>query len=390
MKSAIMNDIKLSTKYASAERATREELERQISLFQKSDIMTELLGKISAVIIVINKYRQIVYMNNGALEFMSVDDLNSVIGVRPGELLDCIHAAEEEGGCGTAESCTFCGAVNAVLECQKGKSAVGDCRLIVGNDHKALDLRIWTSLLIINKEEFVVVTIQDIQDEKWRAFLERIFFHDILNTTNALQFSLQLLMEFKDSIKKKGLMKRANRITQELIEEIQSQRLLIDAENKLYEATFRTFNSINILDDIINIYAEHKLTDDKTLDVAPSSESIDIYSDRSLLKRILGNMTKNALEATPKDGTVTIGCETIGENIKYWVHNPGFIPRHIQLQIFNRSFSTKSQDRGLGTYSMKLLSKFLKGTVNFTTSEENGTTFNAEYPIKLEDELINK
>ena len=90
-----------------------------------------------------------------------------------------------------------------------------------------------------------------------------------------------------------------------------------------------------------------------------------------------------------ENGTVTIGCEIIGENIKYWVHNPGFVPRDIQLQIFNRSFSTKNQNRGLGTYSMKLLSSFLKGTVNFTTSEEDGTIFNAEYPIKLEDELIN-
>ena len=385
-----MNDIKLGTKYASAECATREELERQSSLFQKSDIMSELLGKIPTVFIVINKYRQIVYMNNGALEFMNLADITTAIGARPGKLLDCIHAAKEEGGCGTAEACTYCGAINAVLESQKGKSVVKDCRLIVGKNHSAFDLRIWASPLIINKEKFTAVTLQDIQDEKWRVFLERIFFHDILNTTNALQLNLQLLMEYKDSIKKKGLIKRANRITQELIEEIRSQRLLNDAENKLYEATFSTFNSINILDDIINTYAEHKLTEDKILNIAPSSESIDICSDRSLIRRILGNMTKNALEATPKDGTVTIGCETIGENIKYWVHNPGFIPRHIQLQIFNRSFSTKSQDRGLGTYSMKLLSKFLKGTVNFTTSEENGTTFNAEYPIKPEDELINK
>ena len=92
-------------------------------------------------------------------------------------------------------------------------------------------------------------------------------------------------------------------------------------------------------------------------------------------------MTKNALEATPKDGTVTIGCETIGENIKFWAHNSGFIPWDIQLQIFNRSFSTKSKDRGLGTYSMKLLSSILKGTVSLTTSEENGTTFNAKFPI---------
>ena len=56
-----MTDIKSSTKYAPAERATREELERQSSLFQKSDIMTELLGKIPAVFIVVNENRQIVY-----------------------------------------------------------------------------------------------------------------------------------------------------------------------------------------------------------------------------------------------------------------------------------------------------------------------------------------
>jgi len=385
-----MTDIKSSTKYALAERATREELERQSLLFQKSDIMGKLLGKIPAIFIVVNKYRQIVYINNGALEFTGLEDVTSVIGVRPGEMLGCIHATEEEGGCGTSESCTYCGAINAVLESQKGRSVVRDCRLLIGNDHSAFDLRVWASPLIINKEEFTVVTLQDIQHEKWRAFLERIFFHDILNTTNALQLTLQLFTEYKDYLEKDGLIKRANRITKELVEEILSQRLLIDAENNLYEITLNTFNSIDILDDIINIYTEHKLTEEKILKIAHSSKSIDIYSDRTLLRRILVNMTKNALEATPKDGTVTIGCEKIGENIKYWVHNPGFIPRDIQLQIFNRSFSTKSQDRGLGAYSMKLLSSFLKGTVNFTTSEENGTIFNAEYPIKLKDDLINK
>jgi len=385
-----MNNIKSSTKYAPAERATREELEHQISHFQKSDIMTELLGKIPTIFIIINKYRQIVYMNPGALEFTGLDDLTSAIGVRPGELLGCIHATETEEGCGTTEYCTYCGAVNAILECQKGKFAVRDCRILLKNDHSALNLRIWASPLKINKEEFTVVTIQDIQHEKWRIFLERIFFHDILNTTNALQLTLQLITEYKDPIEKRGLIKRANRITKELIEEILSQRLLIDAENKIYEITPRLFNSIDILDDIFKMYAEHKLTEEKTLKIAPSSKSIEIYSDKSLFRRILGNMTKNALEATPKEGTVTIGCETKGENIKYWVHNPGFIPREIQLQIFNRSFSTKSQDRGLGTYSMKLLSLYLKGSVAFTTSEEEGTTFNAEYPIKLEENILNK
>ena len=338
--------------------------------------------------LIANKYRQIVYVNKGVLEFAGLYDLSSVIGKRLGELIGCLHSTEEEGGCGTSEFCTYCGAINAVLESQKGNPAVQDCRLILGNDHHAIDLRVWASSLIINEEDFTAITLQDIQHEKWRAFLERIFFHDILNTASALSGTLQLLINYRDQVNTEELMERAEDITQDLIEEIQSQQLLNAAENNLLKITLSTFNSIEILDSIIKIYANNEIADGKALQIAPTSEAVEISSDRVLLRRILSNMTKNALEATPKDGMITLGCMIIGENIKYWVHNPGFIPRDIQLQIFNRSFSTKGKDRGLGTYSMKFLSSFLDGTVTFTTSEEKGTTFSAEYPIKLKKEFI--
>ena len=59
------------------------------------------------------------------------------------------------------------------------------------------------------------------------------------------------------------------------------------------------------------------------------------------------------------------------------VHNEGVIPQPIQLQIFQRSFSTKSGDgRGVGTYSVKLLAeRYLKGDVQFVSNERLGTLF---------------
>jgi PAS domain-containing protein len=40
--------------------------------------------------------------------------------------------------------------------------------------------------------------------------------------------------------------------------------------------------------------------------------------------------------------------------------------------------------RGLGTYSMRLLSqRYLKGDVTFTSSDEKETTFRASYPQRL-------
>ena len=96
-------------------------------------------------------------------------------------------------------------------------------------------------------------------------------------------------------------------------------------------------------------------------------------------------MLKNALEASRPGETVTLGCEEVEGKIRFWVHNAGFIPPAAQLQIFQRSSSTKGEGRGVGTHSKRLLSeRYLKGSVSFTTSQENGTVFTASYPLALE------
>jgi sensor histidine kinase regulating citrate/malate metabolism len=50
--------------------------------------------------------------------------------------------------------------------------------------------------------------------------------------------------------------------------------------------------------------------------------------------------------------------------------------------IFQRSFSTKGFGRGLGTYSIRLLTeRYLKGSVSFTSSALSGTIFRVRYPL---------
>jgi sensor histidine kinase regulating citrate/malate metabolism len=80
---------------------------------------------------------------------------------------------------------------------------------------------------------------------------------------------------------------------------------------------------------------------------------------------------------------VTVGCRPAAGRIEFSVHNPAVIPRPAQLQIFQRSFSTKGCGRGLGTYSMRLLSGYLQGEVFFTSCEGEGTIFRASYPLTL-------
>ena len=105
-------------------------------------------------------------------------------------------------------------------------------------------------------------------------------------------------------------------------------------------------------------------------------------TDPTLLRRVVGNMVKNGLEGSAENETVRLSCQSSKTGIEFLVHNPQFMPRHVQLQVFQRSFSTKGKNRGLGTYSMKLLGEqYLRGKVSFTSYPEGGTTFRIWLPL---------
>jgi signal transduction histidine kinase len=375
----------MKTKFAPPERASNEEITQQARYFENNDTLNQFLSRIPAIFIILNKYRQVVYMNEGALEFSGLDDVVTAIGKRPGEAFGCIHAEEEEAGCGTSESCTYCDAVNAVLVSQKGKDAVRDCRLILGPEETAFDLRIWARPLIIDQEQYAAVTLQDIRHEKRRVALEQIFFHDILNTITSLLGTVEMLLNFSDRVNQEEFLAKTKYITNLLVEEIRSQQLLNDAENNNLTPDITTFKCLDFLNEVINLYRDNQLTKEKEVILDEKTRNIEISSDRIILRRVVSNMLKNALEAAPEESEIKIGCITEDGDLKLWVHNPGYIPRNVQLQIFQRSFSTKGSNRGLGTYSMRLLSSYLKGDVSFKTSKDEGTTFIAQYPLKLEE-----
>jgi sensor histidine kinase regulating citrate/malate metabolism len=101
-----------------------------------------------------------------------------------------------------------------------------------------------------------------------------------------------------------------------------------------------------------------------------------VFTDGVLLGRVLGNLIKNALEASSRGQTVTVAFDNSRYPL-FTVHNPAVMPEEVQLQMFQRSFSTKEgKGRGIGSYSVKLLTeKYLRGKVWFTSCRDVGTTF---------------
>jgi signal transduction histidine kinase len=186
-----------------------------------------------------------------------------------------------------------------------------------------------------------------------------------------------------DADEKKQIEEHIYRLSEILIEEIQAQKILVAAENNELSVTFVSLESRQIIDAVINTYTHHTASKDRSIIYSSESGNISFNSDRTLISRVVGNMLKNALEASNPGSIITVGCKQNGQYVRFWINNPGVIPDDVQLQIFQRSFSTKGSGRGIGTYSIKYLSeKYLNGKVWFNSAEKEGTTFYAEYPLK--------
>jgi sensor histidine kinase regulating citrate/malate metabolism len=78
---------------------------------------------------------------------------------------------------------------------------------------------------------------------------------------------------------------------------------------------------------------------------------------------------------------VTLACKSEPDGIVFSVRNPSVMDRSVQLQVFQRSFSTKGTGRGIGTFSIKLLTEqYLGGKVWFESGEPGGTVFHVRLP----------
>jgi len=155
-------------------------------------------------------------------------------------------------------------------------------------------------------EEYTIFAIADISDEKRKQNLERAFFHDILNSAGGISGLTSVLEVTEDPVEMNEMARIINRGANNLIEEIKSQRLLSAAESGELVLSCKMVETVPFLKELAEQYSQHEVMVNKYLHIDPKAENIVFATDKALLRRIVGNMIKNALEATMPGSPVTV------------------------------------------------------------------------------------
>jgi signal transduction histidine kinase len=367
------------TFFAPAGRVAEDLLNDQAQAIMNADFVVTLLDAIPSLAMILNEQRQIVAVNKWLLHAFGIEDASLLIGRRPGEALGCVHFSHGPDGCGTASNCSVCGAVRAILDSQeRGSQMSAECRVMLSSQGggTALDLEATASPLRVAGRYFTVFALKDISAEKRKQVMERIFFHDIINTAGGIRGLACMLVEKELSSDTEGQYKSLMMtLSDNMIEEIKHQRRLVAAEHGEYVPQCENVDLYRMLQEICDLYRRHERVPGRRIELENGGSCV-VRTDPPVLRRIVGNMVINGMEASPRGASVLLCYRLSSESVRIEVRNPGEMPLDVQMNMFNRSFSTKAATgRGIGTYSMKLFGeRYLGGKVGFSC-ESGQTTF---------------
>jgi len=204
-----------------------------------------------------------------------------------------------------------------------------------------------------------------------------------MNTAGGLQGLLAISRE--DGAVSTELLPILEDLVKALVDEIEGQRHIMKAEQGSLQPEWAPLDLDRTLEQIAGLYRAHPVARRRQVELRAGTGA-SLVSDGTLVRRVVGNMMKNALEATPEGGRITVVARAREPDLEVEVHNPIAIPPRARAHVFKRGFSTKGGGRGTGTHAMRVLTeRYLGGSVSFESDEATGTSFKLRLPQRPPD-----
>jgi len=165
-------------------------------------------------------------------------------------------------------------------------------------------------------------------------------------------------------------------------------RQMFDLYHPQREAV-RTVAVVDLCRQVVALLEPSRQGKDATIRIEAPNGELNLCLAENSLRQVLLNVVKNALEASPKNGQITVTVGASGHGARITVEDQGCgIPDAIKAHIFEPFYTTKTSGTeagmGLGLAIAWGLVMALNGSIEFTSLEGQGTTFRMEIPEACE------
>ncbi|MFZ7945600.1 PAS domain S-box protein [Neobacillus sp. 19] len=200
--------------------------------------------------------------------------------------------------------------------------------------------------------------------------------HEVRNPLTAIKGFLQLMEAQSDHNQNYFEIIQSE---MDRIELILSELLVL---SKPHELKFETVDLIKLIESVKMLIDTQAIMNGVRIETIYSSKNITINGDKNQLKQVFINILKNAIEAMPKGGIITIELKKYSFNkVKLLFKDTGSgMPQHILKRLGEPFFTTKEDGTGLGIMISKHIIENHEGTIHFW-SDQKGTIIEVILPM---------
>jgi signal transduction histidine kinase len=210
--------------------------------------------------------------------------------------------------------------------------------------------------------------------------------HEIGNPLSAIILHTQLMDRVLQRMPEDTDVQELTRINQVVNEEsTRLKRIIADFLNAVRPLSIklRRGNVAALLEEVFELlYSE--LTDKNIAVIKSFDEAVDTLFDPDQLRSVFINIIRNAMDAMPEGGTLTVTMQQRGNWLELSFRDDGCgIDEETRSRIFEPFYTTKPEGSGLGLLIVQRIIHAHGGIIRVDSGERNGTEITLELPVRL-------
>lgn len=132
----------------------------------------------------------------------------------------------------------------------------------------------------------------------------------------------------------------------------------------------------DVIDEVVGVAKYYQRTKQRQITTDCDADLPTIRAARDHVVQVVLNLLLNAIDATDRDGRITLRAHRVGPDVAIEVEDNGRgIDEDDQVRLFQPFFTTKPRGTGLGLYVSRQIVEEMAGSLSYRTASGVGTTF---------------